>query len=118
MHRACCSILSGFGHIVKQMPRVLAEPFLYLCVLVRNECLLARTLLDKNPTFDDKALETEDVLLAVGGRGGGPSTIDRMEVAGAMITRRHAHDSQGEGGRNVWVWDGERGTADGRTRVG
>ena len=50
--------------------------------------------------------------------GGGPSTIDRREVASAMIRNRHAHDSQGEGGRTVGVWGGGRGRADGRTRVG
>ena len=45
--------MSGFGHIVKQMPRELAEFFLNQCILVRNECLLSETILDENPTFDD-----------------------------------------------------------------
>ena len=47
MHDACYSLLLGFWHIIKQMPRVMAEFFLDQCVWVRNECLLARTLLDK-----------------------------------------------------------------------
>ena len=44
LHHACYSLLSGSGHIVKQMPRVLAEFFLNQCVLVRNECLLGETI--------------------------------------------------------------------------
>ena len=85
---------------------------------MRTEFVLARTLLDQNPTFDDEALEEEDVLLAVWGWDWGPRTLDRSEVASAMIRKRHARDFQGEGGRRVGVWSGGGGRADGRKRNG
>lgn len=43
---------SGFGHVVKQMPRVLRDFFLNQAVLVRNETLLNSTLMSENPNFD------------------------------------------------------------------
>ena len=48
-------------------------------------------------------------------RGGGPSNIDRRQLASAMIKKRHADDSQGggiENGREVGQGAGKGGRAD------
>ena len=70
------------------MPRVLAEFFPNQCILVRNGCLLGRPMPDENPTFDDFALEAEDLILRLCGRGGGPSNIDRKQLATAIIKKQ------------------------------
>ena len=114
LHRAYCSLSSGFRHIVKQKPRELAEFFLCQCVLVRNECLLARALLDKIQPLTIKHWRR----WTSSSWGGGPSNINHRELVCAMIKKRHTHDSQGEGGGRVGVWDGKRGRADESTRVG
>ena len=42
----------GFGHVVKQMPRVLRDFFLNQAILVRNETLLGSKLMSEDPNFD------------------------------------------------------------------
>ena len=62
---------------------------------------MPRTLYDKNPTFDDSALEAKDFFLRLCGKGGGPSNIVCRELASAVIEKKHAHDSPTEVGRTV-----------------